>query len=98
LIKDSKKLVHNIFNLPQLAKLSNYKCFDKFRKELPKGLDRGIKDIFYKNRTIYIQVSHPTTKMELSYLAEELFNEVFHKEKSCEYMQENLLSVKVFIS
>jgi len=97
LVKNSKKLVHNIMVLPQLAKLNNYKCFDIFRKNLPKNIDNGIKEIYFKNRTIYILVSHPTIKMELSYSAEELLQNSFKQDSSCDYISENLLKVIVRI-
>jgi hypothetical protein len=95
MLYNNESLIHKIYNLPQLVKLNNYRCFDSIFSKLPNNFQNGIKRFYFKNKTLYVIVKHPTIKMELNYTGKDEINEILKEEQLCLYIKRNLKNIEV---
>jgi hypothetical protein len=93
MIYDVENLVHTVYKLPQLKKLSNYKCFDFIIETL--HLSNTI--LAFKNKKLLFYVNHPIQKIELQNNLENLKN-ILKRCKSCEYISNNFSDFEIQIS
>jgi len=86
MIYDIEKIIHKIYDIPQLKKLSNYRCFDSILNSLDTNLKNKVSNMSYKYGYIYISVKHPAVKMALQYKLER-FDNILDIDKKCKYIK-----------
>jgi hypothetical protein len=97
MIYNIEQIIHKVYAIPQLKKLSNYRCFDFIYEHLEEVLVKNIREVYFKNGYIYFQVSHPAIKMALQYELESQIHHLLESNKTCEYMKNNFKGVNVKI-
>lgn len=88
MIYDTKQIVHKIFELPQLKKLSNYRCFDSILENIGQNRGKLIEKVEYKKGYLYFFVKHPTVKMAIQYDLNEL-KYILSIDNICKYIKDN---------
>jgi len=94
MVYNIKELVDRVYQIPELKKLSNFRCFDYIQNNFTTELGQIIKDISYKKGVLYFYVQHPAHKMYLQYQLQNI--ETLLKESSdCAYISENLKNFNI---
>ena len=97
MIYNIEQIIHKVYEIPQLKKLSNYRCFDFILERLDENLAYMIEDIYYKYGYIYFIVKHPAVKMALQYSLTGL-EDTLQEDETCKYMRENFKGFFIKIS
>jgi len=75
-MKPSSSILATIFHRPEFKKLNRGYCYTKFISLLQPKFQKAIAFVYIKNATLFIALSHPGFKMELSYHTQ-MFQTVF---------------------
>ena len=97
MIYNIEKIIHKVYAIPQLKKLSNYRCFDHILDNLDENLANKISKISYRYGYIYFSVTHPSIKMTLQYKLEQL-EMMFESYETCKYIKDNFKGFYIEIS
>jgi hypothetical protein len=92
MVHNIENLVDTVYKLPQLERLSNYRCFDHIIESL------NLKDtiLSFKQKKIIFFVSHPTKKIELHRKLYEL-NSVIRNTVLCDFIAKNFVGFEIKI-
>ncbi|EJF06773.1 hypothetical protein ThvES_00011160, partial [Thiovulum sp. ES] len=92
MVHDIENLLHTVYKLPQLEKLSNYKCFDHIIECL------NLKDtiLSFKHKKIIFWVSHPIQKIELHRKLYEL-NSILNNSETCKKISNSFSDFEIQI-
>jgi hypothetical protein len=93
-----EQIIHKVYEIPQLKKLSNYRCFDIIYEHIDEHLVKKINSNYFQNGYIYILVSHPAVKMALQYELESQIHYFLALDYTCKHIKENFKGIKVLIS
>ncbi len=97
MIQNIDSIIDKIYNIPELKKIKNFKCFKYLRNNVISEFGDIIHTISFKHETLYLYVKHPTHKMYLQYQLQSL-QSMLKKESSCQYIVQHLKRVLIKIS
>ncbi len=96
MLHDTKELIHLIYKIPNLKKLSNYKCFENILKNIDKEISQKINSFEFKNGILILVVKHPSIKMLLKSQMEFIYRGLETIE--CNSIKDNLESINFKLS
>ncbi len=66
-MKQASDIISHIRSLPQFKLLKRYYCYQKFISSLNPRFKKAIAFVYVKDETLFVALSHPGFKMEMSY-------------------------------
>lgn len=97
MIYDTDKLIDRVYKIPELKKLSNFRCFEYIETNLVSEINGIIENISYKKGFLYFEVKHPAHKMYLQYQLNEI-ETLLKQSSSCFYILENFQGYHIRVS
>ena len=73
-MKKASDIISHIRSLPQFRVLKRYYCYQRFISSVNPRFKKAIAFVYVKNETLFIALSHPGFKMEMSYQKEVLLS------------------------
>lgn len=99
-MKTPSSILANILQRPEFKKVNSGYCFDKFLSLLQPKFQKAIAFVYVKNATLFVALSHPGFKMELSYnkeMLKMLFDMLRNNDPRCQELQ-TVIDVVIFNS
>lgn len=86
-----------VYKLPQLKKLSNYRCFEHILENLKKRELDFVEKVTFKRDLLIFYVGHPTDRFYLKHNLEDL-EEILHSYRFCENILQKYSGFKIYLS
>lgn len=96
MIHDSKQLIHLIYKIPALKKLSNYRCFELILENIESHVPLKVENLQFRKGKLIFYIRHPTVKLLLLSKKEDIYKILNFEE--CQYIKENIKCIECILS
>ncbi len=89
-MKHANTILSHIQSLPQFKLLKSHYCYQKFISSLNPRFQKAIAFVYVRDEILYVALSHPGFKMEMSYQKEILLSILYiltKQEKRCQLIK-----------